>query len=280
MTQPAILALPLAAGHALSLRLAPGADPVRIAAALDGYPVEDRLVVGLGLPFLAALGRAIDGLRAFPALIGPGVSVPSSQAALWAYARAEDRGGALDTVRALLAALGTDVEVAEDVPTFTYQGGKDLSGFVDGTENPTGERALDAALRPDGSSFVAAQRWVHRLDRMARMSPAEQGAVIGRDRETNEELADAPASAHVKRAAQESFEPAAFMVRRSMPWGDASEHGLFFVAYGRDLDLYERVMRRMVGAEDGVVDALFRFSRPVSGGYYWCPPAEGGRLRP
>lgn len=280
MSQPAILALPLTAGHALSLRLSPGADPARIAAALDDYPVEDRLVVGLGLPLLAALGRAVDGLRAFPALGGPGVAVPSSQAALWAYARADDPGAAFDTVRALLAALGADVEVAEEVATFTYQGGRDLSGFVDGTENPTGERALDAALRPDGSSFVAAQRWVHRLDVMARMSVAEQSAVIGRDRETNEELADAPPSAHVKRAAQESFAPAAFMVRRSMPWGNASEHGLYFVAYGRDLDRYERVMRRMAGEEDGVVDALFRFSRPVSGGYYWCPPAESGRLRP
>ena len=82
----------------------------------------------------------------------------------------------------------------------------------------------------------------------------------------------------MKRTAQESFEPPAFMLRRSMPWSGADRHGLLFVAYGADLDRYERVLRRMVGLEDGVADALFRFSRPVTGGYYWCPPVKASRL--
>lgn len=62
------------------------------------------------------------------------------------------------------------------------------------------------------------------------------------------------------------------MVRRSMPWGTVAESGLVFVAYGATLDPFERVLARMVGQEDGVPDALFRFTRPVTGGYYWCPP--------
>ena len=68
------------------------------------------------------------------------------------------------------------------------------------------------------------------------------------------------------------------MVRRSMPWGGTVDNGLYFVAYGASLDRFERVLRRMVGEDDGVVDGLFRFTRPVSGGYYWCPPLAGGRL--
>ena len=82
----------------------------------------------------------------------------------------------------------------------------------------------------------------------------------------------------MKRAAQESFEPTAFMVRRSMPYGTVGEHGLYFVAFGATLDAYERVLIRMTGGVDGIVDGLFQFSRPVSGGYYWCPPVSGGRL--
>ena len=52
----------------------------------------------------------------------------------------------------------------------------------------------------------------------------------------------------------DSFDPPAFMVRRSMPWGTVKEHGLYFVAYGASLDAYERALTRMVGAEDGIVD--------------------------
>jgi putative iron-dependent peroxidase len=82
----------------------------------------------------------------------------------------------------------------------------------------------------------------------------------------------------VKRTAQESFDPPAFMVRRSMPWAGAQEEGLEFVAFVAALDGFERMMRRMAGLEDGIVDGLFTFSRAVTGGYYWCPPARGGRL--
>src|SRR5262249_30567150 len=102
--------------------------------------------------------------------------------------------------------------------------------------------------------------------------------LLGRNRETNAELADAPASAHVKRSAQEDFEPPAFMVRRSMPYGGVGEHGLYFVAYVATLDTFERVLRHMVGLDDGIVDGLFQFSRAVAGGYFWCPPVDGARL--
>jgi putative iron-dependent peroxidase len=102
---------------------------------------------------------------------------------------------------------------------------------------------------------------------------------VGRSRRTNEELADAPPSAHVKRTAQESFDPPAFMLRRSMPYGTVHEHGLYFVAFGATLDAFERALRRMAGLDDGIVDGLLGFSHAVSGGYYWCPPlGDDGRL--
>ena len=85
-------------------------------------------------------------------------------------------------------------------------------------------------------------------------------------------------SAHVKRTAQESFSPEAFVLRRSMPWFEGSEGGLYFVAFAHTLDAFEAQLRRMVGKEDAITDGLFRFSRPVSGGYYWCPPVQGVRL--
>jgi putative iron-dependent peroxidase len=82
----------------------------------------------------------------------------------------------------------------------------------------------------------------------------------------------------VKRTAQETFTPTAFMVRRSQPWATDRGEGLEFIAYAASLDPFEHMLRRMAGLEDGISDALFRFSRPLTGGYYWCPPVAGGRL--
>jgi putative iron-dependent peroxidase len=162
--------------------------------------------------------------------------------------------------------------------------GRDLSGYEDGTENPDGEEALAAAVVRDagpgldGSSFVAAQRWIHDLGMFQGMSEGDRDHVIGRRHSDNEELEDAPESAHVKRTAQEDFEPEAFVVRRSMPWAGGQDEGLVFVAFGRSLDAFEAQLTRMSGLEDGITDGLFRFSRPVTGGYFWCPPTREGRL--
>jgi len=162
--------------------------------------------------------------------------------------------------------------------------GRDLSGYEDGTENPEEDEAVDAAVMVDagpdldGSSFVATQKWIHELSIFNQMPEGERDHVIGRRVSDNEELEDAPESAHVKRTAQEDFEPEAFVVRRSMPWADASSEGLEFVAFGASLNAFEAQLTRMSGLEDGTVDALFRFSRPVTGAYFWCPPVRDGKL--
>ncbi|MSQ24054.1 MAG: Dyp-type peroxidase [Chloroflexi bacterium] len=224
----------------------------------------------------------MEGLRPFPALTGNGVQTPSTQNALWVFAREQSASECFDTARAIESAVGSDFRRVEEVSTFVFRGGHDLSGYEDGTENPKGQAAIDAAIIPDGpfqgSSFAAVQRWIHDLPRFQSLSPSERNNTIGRVLETNAEIVDAPLSAHIKRAAQESFDPAAFILRRSMPWSEGGEHGLLFLAFGESLDRYERVLARMVGQEDGVVDALFTFTRPVTGGYFWCPPQIGGRL--
>ena len=128
----------------------------------------------------------------------------------------------------------------------------------------------------NGSSFVAVQQWVHDFDAFEAMSTRQQDDTIGRRRRDNHELDDAPESAHVKRTAQESFTPEAFVMRRSMPWVLGRKAGLMFVAFGQTLDAYEAQMRRMAGLDDGVVDALFDISKPITGAYLWCPPVRQG----
>ena len=162
--------------------------------------------------------------------------------------------------------------------------GLDLTGYEDGTENPVGADALHAACVQgqgaglEGGSLVAVQQWQHDFDTFDAMPAVEQDNTIGRRRADNTEIDDAPLSAHVKRTAQEDFAPEAFVLRRSMPWALGNKAGLMFVAFGHSLDAFEAQMRRMAGLDDGIVDAMFRISRPVSGATYWCPPVANGRV--
>jgi porphyrinogen peroxidase len=258
----------------------PHAELKFLAAVADGR----ACVVGIGALLAFALQQEIDGLKPFPHYRGHGVEVPSTPAALWCWLRGEDRGEIVLRSHAIEKLLAPAFEVAGSVDAFKYGRGLDLTGYEDGTENPKGKKAVTAAIVNDkrpgvgGASFVAVQQWVHDLDRFAAMPHKQQDDSIGRRKRDNKELGSAPASAHVKRTAQESFAPEAFVWRRSMPWADAKQAGLMFVAFGKSLDAFDAQLRRMAGAEDGTVDALFTFTRPVTGAYYWCPPVKGRRL--
>jgi len=252
-----------------------------------GLSIDDRCVVGIGASLAAHWGYVPEGLRVFPAMSGPGVQIPSTQHALWCWLGGDDRGELVHRTKAISAALGAAFRLEQTVDAFKYGNGDlglDLTGYEDGTENPSGAEAVNAAIVTDsgpgldGSSFVAVQQWVHDLVVFAALPPSEQDHIIGRRKSDNEELGDARASAHVKRTEQESFDPEAFILRKSMPWANEFGEGLMFVAFGDTLDAFEAQLTRMTGLEDGIPDALFRFSRAVTGGYYWCPPVSDSRL--
>jgi putative iron-dependent peroxidase len=109
---------------------------------------------------------------------------------------------------------------------------------VDGAETPEGDYAVETAITEDGSSFVAVQLWAHDMAHFATYSEAETDDMIGRRLSDNEEFDGSPPSAHVKRTAQESFDPEALIVRRSMPWTAGNAEGLMFVAFGATLDSF------------------------------------------
>ena len=283
-SQPGILDEVPTHARMVWFRLACTARPADVRGRLAGLALHDDDVLGIGVDVVALLGGDVPGLRPFPHLSGPGVHMPATGGALWLWARGTDPGALLHRVRLLQKRLAGPFVVEQTVDAFRYLDGRDLSGYVDGTENPTGARARDVAIVRgagpglDGSSFVSVQTWVHGLDALEALSEPEQDAIIGRRRSDNEEIDDAPPSAHVKRTAQEDFTPEAFVVRRSMPWADATREGLVFIAFGARLDPFEALARRMVGLDDGIVDGLFRFTRPVTGGHFWCPPRDGAGL--
>lgn len=281
--QTSILQPTPANGRSLAFALRYESDPAPALARLAAQFDPAWGVVALGEPLTRALGKEIPGLRTFPAFAGAAASVPSSQQSLWIFLRGANRGEIFDLSQTVEALIGEAFELADAVDTFTYAGGRDLSGYEDGTENPGLDRREAVAIAAEDSatpfsSFVAVQRWTHDLARFNAHPQEHRDNVIGRRRSDNVELEDAPESSHVKRSAQESYQPAAFMWRRSQPWANNDAQGLEFIAYGATLDAFEAMMKRMAGLEDGVVDALFTFSRPVNGGYYWAPPLKDGRL--
>jgi len=291
--QPGIFDAPPAVARYVLFNLA-GADvdAAAIRAALGRLsPLVDGsdVVVGVGPSLALKLGARIPDLHEFPEFSREGVKVPVTPGTLWCWLRGSDLGDLLHVTRKVQKALAPAFAMRHVLDAFSHAVGEsghghDLTGFEDGTENPTGEEAQVAAFVHgageglDGSSYVAVQQWVHDLDAFERLGDAERDAHFGRRLADNEEIEDAPQTAHVKRTAQESFEPEAFVLRRSMPWMLGMQAGLQFVAFGRSHQAFEQQMRRMAGHDDGIVDAMFAISRPVTGAYFWCPPMKDGRL--
>mgnify|MGYP001815750321 CR=1 FL=1 len=263
-----------------SLKAGQRADAILVALCemIDGT----QTVLGLGLSLIHALGSEIKGMKEFPVYSGPGFDVPATPGSLWLWLRGNDAGEIYLRSRKLQHILAPAFQLDSAINAFRYDVGRDLSGYEDGTENPQGDDALKAAFVSnqgsglDGSSFVAVQKWVHNFDLFNAMDAQQRDNTIGRRISDNAEIDDAPESAHVKRTAQEDFSPEAFVLRRSMPWNDAHQAGLIFVAFGASFYAYEALLNRMTGNEDGIPDALFRFTHPVDGSYYWCPPMKDG----
>lgn len=281
---PAILSPITSAGRYLTFAVSDAAkvaDTLRtLAAQVDG----EAMVIGIGPSLALALGREIKGLAGYPPTSFAGVDAPATPAALWCWLRGEDMGEILLRARAVQVALRPAFTLETSVDAFRYDAAdRDLSGYEDGTENPEGEDAITAATVAgqgaglDGSSFVVVQQWLHDFDRLAAIPPDQMDDVMGRHRADNSEMEDAPETSHVGRTDQESFDPPAHILRRSMPWSDGQRAGLMFVGFGRDFRAFMVQWQRMTGAEDGLTDAMFRFTRPISGAFFWVPPMRGGQ---
>jgi len=268
----------------LSFSLDPEGDTKAALRQLAEFADGETIVVGIGLSTTRALNVTVPGLNSFPLFDDAQVEVPATDSDLWCWLRGNDRGELVHLTHKLVNLLAEGFICEQIIDGFRFGTGRDLTGYEDGTENPVDDKAVTTAILTnagkglDGSSFVAVQQWVHNLDDFLSRPQEEQDEIIGRRKSDNEELDDAPLTAHVKRTAQEEFDPEAFVVRRSMPWADASHEGLVFVAFGSSFDAFDALLKRMVGAEDGQVDALFSFTTPVTGTCFWCPPMSDGKL--
>lgn len=179
------------------------------------------------------------------------------------------------------------VEQLNDIATFEAETHgfrwveeRDLTGFIDGTENPdTDEKLREVALIDDGidagGSYVLSQRYVHHLAKWNKMSVERQEQVIGRTKADSVELDDVPENSHVGRVDLKENGKGLKLLRHSLPYGLASgEHGLYFVAFAKCLHNIDKQLKSMFGEIDGKTDRLLGFTTPVSGSYYFAPSVE------
>lgn len=178
------------------------------------------------------------------------------------------------------------VDVLDERVCFRNFDGRDLTGFIDGTENPQfpDDRAETALLGENAGefadgSFIFAQRYCHNLEKWKKLKVDAQEHVIGRTKLESIELSEAeqPENSHVSRTVVEDGEGEELAIlRHSLPYGDGrGDQGLFFVAYTNDLSIIDSMLLRMFGTSgDGIHDRLLHFVTPMDGAYYFAPSEE------
>ena len=281
--QSSILAENTKHARHLFFSLLPDSDIRKALRKLSDLIDTNNTVIGLGESLLNLSTSQVTGIKTMPAQTCKNISIPSTPYALWCCLNGTDKGKLFHLSNTIESLLASDFILEDTIDCFQYDENRDLSGYIDGTENPAGDEAIQAGIVQDnsalnGSSFVAVQQWLHDFDQLDQMTQEEKDNAIGRHQSDNEEFDEAPESAHVKRSAQESFTPEAFILRRSMPWSEGMHAGLMFISYGHSFDAFEAILNRMIGKDDGIVDNLFKFTKPISGSYFWCPPAKDGKL--
>ncbi len=180
------------------------------------------------------------------------------------------------------ALLADSVELIEQVRGFRFLDGRDLTGFVDGTENPRGRHRRHVALISDeadadfaAGSYLHIQRYRHNLNLWNRLEVKEQEDVFARTKIDNEEYTseNKPETSHIKRANIKDEDGNSIeIVRQSMPYGDMKLQGLFFVSYCRSPEPFELMLKSMiVGDEHGNFDHMLKYTQAETGAAFFAP---------
>jgi putative iron-dependent peroxidase len=184
-----------------------------------------------------------------------------------------------DMARSVIRAVADLAVLREETSSWSYQHDHDLTGFIDGSENPTLLDAPVAALLPEGvpgagGSVLLLQKWKHSVAEWEALQVSEQERIMGRTKLGSIELENKPADSHVARTDQDEF---GHIFRRNMPYGTVEDHGTVFVGFSADQKRLSRMLESMAGLVTGQRDALTRFTRPLTGSYYFVPAVESLR---
>ncbi|WP_066902834.1 Dyp-type peroxidase [Millisia brevis] len=244
------------------------------------------LVIGIGSDAwdrLYAGPRPAD-LHEFIALDGPVHHAPSTPGDLLLHIRAERLDLCFELATLFMDRLGGVAEVVDEVHGFRYFDLRDLLGFVDGTENPTGRAKFDAVVIGDedptfaGGSYVIVQKYLHDMSAWNALTVEQQEAAIGRTKLADVELPDdvKPVNSHVAlNTVNDADGNQLQILRDNMPFGavGTAEYGTYFIGYARTPAVTEQMLRNMfLGNPPGTTDRILDFSTAVTGVLFYTPP--------
>jgi porphyrinogen peroxidase len=264
------------------------ADVAGLARAVGFRAPDDQLscVVGIGASMWRRLYQAPAprGLHPFRGLSGARHTAPATHGDLLFHLRARRLDLCFELARQVMRRLSGHVKVRDEVQGFKYFDERDLLGFVDGTENPSGPAATAAitigAEDPAyaGGSYVIVQKYLHDLDAWQALPVAEQERVIGRRKIDDIELVEQAVNSHVAvNTIVDADGTERQIVRENMVFGSpgAAEFGTYFIGYAATPDVIERMLQRMfVGEPAGNHDRILDFSTAVTGSLFFVPTTE------
>jgi putative iron-dependent peroxidase len=215
--------------------------------------------------------KAIQGTEGFV--------MPATQhdALVWLSGSAYDV--IFDMARSVIHDLAGLASLGEETSSWPYRHDRDLTGFIDGSENPTLLDAPMEALLPEGvpgaaGSVLLLQNWKHKTEAWEALPVEQQERIMGRTKPDSIELENKPADSHVARTDQDEF---GHIFRRNMPYGKVDDHGTVFVGFSAEQKRLSRMLDSMAGLVNGTRDALTRFTQPLTGSYYFVPSVESLR---
>ena len=223
------------------------------------------------LPGLEGFNNEIQGTEGFV--------MPSTQhdALVWLSGSAYDV--VFDMARSVVRDLAGQASLGDETSSWSYRHDRELTGFIDGSENPTLLDAPTAALLPEGARGAAGtvlllQKWEHKTAEWEALPIDQQERIMGRTKLDSIELEKKPSDSHVARTDQDEF---GNIFRRNMPYGSVDSHGTMFVGFSADQKRLSRMLDSMAAIITGTRDALTRFTQPLSGSYYFVPSVESLR---
>ena len=208
-----------------------------------------------------------------------GFLMPGTQhdALVWLSGSAYDV--VFDMARSVIHDLANLASLGEETSSWPYRHDRDLTGFVDGSENPTLLDAPMDALLPEGvpgaaGSVLLLKKWKHKTAAWESLPVEQQERIMGRTKRDSIELENKPADSHVARTDQDEF---GNIFRRNMPYGNVNDHVTVFVGFSADQKRLSTMLDSMAGLTTGTRDALTRFTQPLTGSYYFVPSVESLR---
>lgn len=289
--QTGIFALGDAAHIYLEFMVKPGTDAEALVRAVLALPAPRITVdsVNFVIGFRPELWRKVapdetpaelTGFNA-PLAGAAGYSMPATQADLFLWVAGASYDVVFDLGREAIAKLANVAAPIRELDGWGYRHSRDLTGFEDGTKNPALMIAPGIATVPDGSpgaggSVLLFQQWEHQTAAWEAIGDAAQEKVIGRTKPDSVEFPEAtmPKDSHVSRTTVDIDGTERKIFRRNTAYGNVTTHGTVFVGFSADQQRLNLMLRQMAGSDDGMRDALTKYTTVLTGAYYFVPSLQ------